>query len=181
MTKHECSEVTMRMNEATANFNDIYSKTGGSNSNGGKNSRSKNIKNNSSNQKRPKLNNQNITSNKGTFPNKEAKKNEPKNTYSASAKAAFGSNNNKAFEQRQIAALHKLQQVVTRQETQSQSKMFPALATGRQNEVAILGVGCVGTCIDFNGFLKAGQNVAVEVIELDPDRGSLVVRAIDLQ
>lgn len=54
--------------------------------------------------------------------------------------------------------------------------VVPAIGTGRENEVAILGAGAIAKCTGVNGSLKSGERVSVEVTRLEPERGVINVR-----
>lgn len=55
-------------------------------------------------------------------------------------------------------------------------KLVQAISTGRENEVAILGAGAVAKCKGVTGSLKIGEQLLVEVLKLDPEKGIISVR-----
>ncbi len=50
-----------------------------------------------------------------------------------------------------------------------------AVSTGRENEVAIVGVGAVAKCRGVDGSLAPGERIMVRVLALDSEKGSLAV------
>jgi translation initiation factor 2 alpha subunit (eIF-2alpha) len=53
-----------------------------------------------------------------------------------------------------------------------------ATSTGRNNEVVILGVGAIGLCKGVKGTLKSGDQVLVQVDNIDPEKGLLDVSLV---
>jgi hypothetical protein len=51
--------------------------------------------------------------------------------------------------------------------------LVPAIGTGRQNEVVILGVGTVASCKGVRGTLKPGEKVMVKVTKVDEENGKV--------
>ena len=49
--------------------------------------------------------------------------------------------------------------------------IVPAIGTGRQNEVVILGAGTVASCKGVSGTLKPGEKVMVRLLHIDEERG----------
>ena len=57
-------------------------------------------------------------------------------------------------------------------------KIVQAMATGRQNQVIISGVGATAICREVHGTLSPGERVSVQIIKLNPDEGRLVVKLV---
>jgi hypothetical protein len=49
----------------------------------------------------------------------------------------------------------------------------PAMGTGKQNQVAILGIGAIADCQGIKGSLKPGEKVMVQVLHMDEQRGTI--------
>lgn len=58
-------------------------------------------------------------------------------------------------------------------------KFVQAMATGRENEVIITGVGAVAKCRGVQGTLSPGERVVVEVMKLNPEEGRLSVKLVE--
>jgi hypothetical protein len=58
-------------------------------------------------------------------------------------------------------------------------KFVRAMATGRQNEVIISGVGTVVKCKGVEGTLSPGERVVVEIIKLNSEEGRISVKLIE--
>jgi hypothetical protein len=56
---------------------------------------------------------------------------------------------------------------------QSNDNLVPAISTGKQSEVIILGVGVVATCKGIKGTLKPGEKVMVRIKRVDEDSGKV--------
>jgi len=61
--------------------------------------------------------------------------------------------------------------------SQTQQRM-KATSTGRNNEVVILGVGAIGLCKGVKGTLKSGEQVLVQIDNIDPEKGLLNVSLV---
>ena len=57
-------------------------------------------------------------------------------------------------------------------------RKFPALATGRENEVVIQGIGVVAKCTGVEGSLKSGKKVNVVVRKVDVAKGIALVKLL---
>ena len=58
------------------------------------------------------------------------------------------------------------------------SRIVPAVSTGKGNEVVISRVGAVAKCKGVNGTLKPGEQIRVKVTRIDADKGSLSVTLV---
>ena len=69
---------------------------------------------------------------------------------------------------RNLAAVRTLQAHV-----KSNNAPLPAMGTGKQNQVAILGIGAIANCRGIEGSLKPGERVLVKVIHMDDRTGTI--------
>ena len=94
--------------------------------------------------------------------------------YNARQNTSGATKGPRAVAPRQLAAVRSLQSHL-RRHSSSQTRLIPAISTGKNSEVVIQGVGAVAFCKEIPGTIKPGVKVMVRILSVDEKNGKVVV------